>query len=719
MAAYGRFDFDFGDGRTQQSDFARLEARMERIEGTLKMILDRLPASELDANDGTKKRKLDKASWASQANNPSDEQKQEDEEQHPGQKLNMAHFENRQYTYSSLDSRQCQIRLLTVHRGAKFTNPLVANLDVYNLDRNGINSAPFGGGLFGSNSHNYAALSYAWGPKVYDGLIIIDGCWFPITKSLEAALRQLRSGQPHGISSGNRFWIDQICINQADKDERSSQVNRMRLIYQNASSVQVWLGEEADESALAINVLKRLAEPSREGPGQLPVRYPKHTEEEIMHHWDALRALFKRQWWRRVWIRQEFALNNSMKLLCGSESFDVNELKQALSMLSYISSFGYTSSFSCSDDESTVTLPWDYHARKLVELRDLVSQPPDWVGLAQLLCIIRACESREPNDMVFSVLGLANPKCYPIAPDYRQDFKRTLLTATKLALDQPCGLELLGSCQNPERYSGFPSWIPLLNEKWRAMPFPSMSAGKSALFSTKSKSLTKAERPEIRVEGEVLNLQGGLVDKINSICNIFVRNNSNADELESVYKSWKKFAEDKPTLCNNDRQRYVLGVEPEKSANWIRFLTVLKEVTVTFRNAANSSFGTGLFGSGGFQNLKVARAYLLPSSHVSAEPHPNHKINNGLQMYGVGRRLGVTSGGFLALLPAQAHKGDVIALFQGATFPYVLRRVNNSHGFILVGEAFIPTWATEIGEVDVEAACRKSNIDLKSWIQIL
>jgi hypothetical protein len=77
----------------------------------------------------------------------------------------------------------------------------------------------------------------------------------------------------------------------------------MRRIYKRAPSVQVWLGEEADDSSLTIDLLNVLGAPPKHAPGEKSISYPSFTEEEILLHWNALRAFFKRAWWKRVRIR--------------------------------------------------------------------------------------------------------------------------------------------------------------------------------------------------------------------------------------------------------------------------------------------------------------------------------------------------------------------------------------------------------------------------------
>ncbi|KAF3051819.1 hypothetical protein E8E11_004158 [Didymella keratinophila] len=101
----------------------------------------------------------------------------------------------------------------------------------------------------------YKALSYTWGDAalVCDVHEILSGNTVSITKSLEAALRALR----HETDTCT-FWVDAICIDQTNVDERGHQVSMMGDIFQSAKIVVIWLGEctgEAEEEVDAINAL--------------------------------------------------------------------------------------------------------------------------------------------------------------------------------------------------------------------------------------------------------------------------------------------------------------------------------------------------------------------------------------------------------------------------------------------------------------------------------
>ena len=85
--------------------------------------------------------------------------------------------------------------------------------------------------------------------------IFVNGKSFHIHSSLDAALRQLRQHDQE-----RRLWIDAICINQEDNEEKSAPVALMRKVYSNAQRVVVWLGKSSFDSDAAINFIQLLTQ---------------------------------------------------------------------------------------------------------------------------------------------------------------------------------------------------------------------------------------------------------------------------------------------------------------------------------------------------------------------------------------------------------------------------------------------------------------------------
>ncbi|KAF2266543.1 HET-domain-containing protein [Lojkania enalia] len=296
------------------------------------------------------------------------------------------------FTYQPLDPLKSEIRILTLRYSPNFSDPLVADLVVGSLD----------GAQVHPNIWTYTALSYTWGPPVFDGSITLNGRLFPITKNLEIALRYMRkSNSDYSHASFRRlgdtaWWIDQICINQQDIEERSSQVSLMRRIYKRATSVSVWLGESSPDSSRAIDLLTAIGRPPINAPGEKKIVYPEFSAEDVCKNWRALKNLLERPWWERVWIRQEVALSNSVKLWVGERCCEMELLAPTLGVINYLQNMGIEvpvqDGVDDADDDKTVEgeigglkLPWDYHGQQLQSLRGMTSGGFAWVELENLL----------------------------------------------------------------------------------------------------------------------------------------------------------------------------------------------------------------------------------------------------------------------------------------------------------------------------------------------
>ena len=75
----------------------------------------------------------------------------------------------------------------------------------------------------------YEALSYAWGEDTLHSnyQISLNGLTFAVTRNLEAALKALRKKHRNRV-----VWVDAICINQNDSDDKGRQVSaERRLLY--------------------------------------------------------------------------------------------------------------------------------------------------------------------------------------------------------------------------------------------------------------------------------------------------------------------------------------------------------------------------------------------------------------------------------------------------------------------------------------------------------
>jgi len=215
------------------------------------------------------------------------------------------------------------IRLLTLYPGS-FHNPIEGRLE----------SAILTAGCA------YEALSYVWEDEGDPSMMNLNEKPFCITKNLECALRHLRyTERPRDL------WVDAICINQQNDDEKSKQVAMMGRTYNKAQKVYAWLGEGNRQSDCVFDVLNEYQvqrartvissnlDAAEELSSHRQMFWDNFTkmvgnapEEHNMDEFRWLCPLSERRYWRRVWIIQELVLAKAVVICCGDRSIDFDDI---------------------------------------------------------------------------------------------------------------------------------------------------------------------------------------------------------------------------------------------------------------------------------------------------------------------------------------------------------------------------------------------------------
>ncbi|KAI6866164.1 hypothetical protein KC323_g4070 [Hortaea werneckii] len=245
------------------------------------------------------------------------------------------------FWYSPLPQPKTDIRLLSFHHGTQDPDTSTIKL---NIESFALQDAP-----------PYAAMSYTWGDPPAQETILIHRCPFPIRWNCWYMLRQLQRHRPYGY-----FWIDAICINQDDVDEKNCQVQMMGDIYESAECVIACLGEHADDSRLLFEHLGDLnAAMGIRGVTQGKIDFARRRNVCVpTFTWlgtigrvvafdlcNALNALMRRRYWTRVWIVQELRLAREVKLLCGSHETDLDVLLVLCSEMEACTTYGFGKEF--------------------------------------------------------------------------------------------------------------------------------------------------------------------------------------------------------------------------------------------------------------------------------------------------------------------------------------------------------------------------------------
>ncbi|KAB8232362.1 HET domain-containing protein [Aspergillus alliaceus] len=171
--------------------------------------------------------------------------------------------------------------------------------------------------------HLYEALSYVWGSESKPCTIFLNRIALPVTQNLYTALLHLRDPQLE-----RTIWVDAICIDQDDNDEKSIQILLMRAIYAQADRVIVWLGEAIEDGDNALKTIHRLAEDQ-----SLQDKYLLGQSQKTSN--DACLKLLQREWFQRIWVLQEVGVARCISMICGSVEINGHVFCEGLSTLGY------------------------------------------------------------------------------------------------------------------------------------------------------------------------------------------------------------------------------------------------------------------------------------------------------------------------------------------------------------------------------------------------
>ncbi|KAH8593084.1 heterokaryon incompatibility protein-domain-containing protein, partial [Bisporella sp. PMI_857] len=143
------------------------------------------------------------------------------------------------YRYETLDKSTQEIRLLLLRPSKDPTKPI--ELSIFKVPL--------------QNANPYWALSYTWGDASFREKVQLNKLKFSVTRNLFEALKSLQSR----LSDELRLWVDAVCINQGDLDERSQQVKMMCHIYAQADIVAAFMGPLEDGVSLGYQLITVLA----------------------------------------------------------------------------------------------------------------------------------------------------------------------------------------------------------------------------------------------------------------------------------------------------------------------------------------------------------------------------------------------------------------------------------------------------------------------------
>ncbi|KAI1871267.1 uncharacterized protein JN550_004712 [Neoarthrinium moseri] len=290
---------------------------------------------------------------------------------------------------------------------------------------------------------DYEALSYTWASENGDDrrcTQLFLGEWWDllmITKNCDDALRALRNDRERrrrfdeDISTETIYliWVDAVCIDQSNMQERTHQVAMMRDIFAGASHVNVYLGKTQGMSPSAASILSTMG---------LSTVLETLRDQSLPDH-EALKAVFcdlvDRRYFTRIWVVQEVLAARQLRVHCGESTFDFNVFW----------------------NDMVRTLPDNINPK----WTNWAFRPPPRTAedLFDLLLDTSSCSSSDRRDRIFALLGLYQRSVEDgLEPIYTLSVRDIYTGVAAYFLTQRSSIDVLSIAEGIS--DTLPSWVP-------------------------------------------------------------------------------------------------------------------------------------------------------------------------------------------------------------------------------------------------------------------
>lgn len=377
------------------------------------------------------------------------------------------------YCYDTLAGTARKFRLATVDPGT--TSNIHLDISVHDLSA--------------GKEKAYEALSYTWGDAKDKVKVLVgdEQRSLGVTQNLREALSALAAES----TEQRVFWIDAICINQGDLDERSHQVKLMTEIYKNAYRVVAWLGLGSQGCFRAMESIECFADSIDFDWSmfQIKSRSSKpwaQLANEMLDKPDAIRdleELLSRPWFERLWIWQEIRVASQRAVVkCGGKEIAWEDFHKAIFALRLTSHPQFSKEMK-------------RRMAVIVQMKNMASS----TTLVALTSWTRKAKCGDQRDRIYAVQGMIQEReAALVEPNYTISDDRLFLEVAKRYITELKSLELLTCCRFDIRRPSLPSWVPNWsreNDRKFAQIMNPDASGRSACEATV-------------VQDRVLHLQG-------------------------------------------------------------------------------------------------------------------------------------------------------------------------------------------------------------------
>ncbi|KAI4866210.1 heterokaryon incompatibility protein-domain-containing protein [Hypoxylon rubiginosum] len=355
-----------------------------------------------------------------------------------------------------------EFRLLCISIAPDKESPIHATLETYSDD----------------NYPEYETVSYTWGGEDGDNHLcrpIFIGPYWDVLPQTENCWQLLRFVRP---TRGVRLiWIDAVCINQRNFEERAAQVAKMAQIYRQCTKVVIYLGPHIAPIL----------------DSRFPLRRGLHTMDAA-----SLEIVLRQRYFTRIWVIQELISSPRAVIRIGQTDFYVDSAMQ--------------DNFS---EWKKTTTPWlQYAARQRLQVADSY----------EALAIISRSQSADPRDRLFGILGLlpGNKYSSQLRPNYSLSIQHLWIGFFAHCLLRENNPWFLFHATGVHHQSSIPSWVPQWNSMvtWDYLPPP--DPDDKYIFNSRYNQLGKVVAIHSTPNKNLWNHRASVCSRTGTLCNLLL-----------------------------------------------------------------------------------------------------------------------------------------------------------------------------------------------------
>jgi hypothetical protein len=527
-------------------------------------------------------------------------------------------------------------------------------------------------------SETYTALSYVWGDETNKQAIQVNGMPLQVPRNLYSVLKHIRSE-----SEPILLWIDAICINQDDLDERSHQVNQMIDVYRSAKQTYIWLGDEIENLDAGLSLLNWLdSQTTGKGLEDVIMALAEFAQSSYRKTgWKAVAELVSRPWFSRVWIIQEIVYGKDPLVICGDLRFPwrlIDNLAEWRPLLYKVtwSLLKHDKPFHCGD--------FLFNSGRLEFLATVRANVPiDRQHLSMLVQGVRRSDAKDKRDKIYAILNLLKDDMQLCKVDYHKSIREVYTSAAIEIFNKMDSLEFLSwNHDNISRNDGYgrlpdlPSWVP----SWTSPgdDIVHLHTAPASLSNPVARSLYSVTQDSRHLVS--FNAASGKMQALGFVMDVLEEVSPPCDSRDGIFTGptwlWIK------SVLLNSMSGIIDDIVGEQSDPKMRKVA-LHFVPQFWRIVLADQWENKRLGTAPFELNGVGT--IPPSSIEEAFKIRRAVSSNEFNCAFRWRSLYLAKK-LVGLAPATAQPGDIIFAILGSPVPYLVRKCEG--GYRLLGECY-------------------------------